>query len=186
MPVTPWKELGRKLYKHSDYKEIADITYELPDGSQRTYALTHVGRVVSVLAITKDFQVVLARQFRPGPDCVMDELPGGRVDEGESDEQAAIRELAEETGYVAETIVPLGRFFEGAYSTIRQIGFLAMGCERKAQQKLDPTEFIEVVLKSIPELIAQLRTGAATDCEVAWAGLLQSGLVKLEFSPEVR
>ena len=182
MPVTPWKELGRKLYKHSDFKEIVDIDFELPDGSRRTYALTHVGRVVSVLALTQDHRVVLARQFRPGPDCVLDELPGGKVDEGETEEQAARRELAEETGYVAEKLIYLGQFYEGAYSTIRQHGYLALGCEKKATQKLDPTEFIEVVLKSVPELVAQIRTGAATDCEVAWAGLVEAGFVKLEVS----
>lgn len=180
MPVTPWKELSRTLHKHSDYKEIVDVCYELPDGSRRTYSLTHVGRVVAVLAITKENKVVLARQFRPGPDCVLDELPGGRVDEGEADEEAARRELAEETGYVAETWIPLGRFLEGAYSTIRQQGFLALGCEKKLAQKLDPTEFIEVLEKPLPEFLEQLKIGAATDCEIAWAGLVRGGLVKLE------
>lgn len=185
MPVKPWKELSRKLYKHSEYKEIMDICYQLPDGSEHTYALTHVGRVVAVLAVTKDMRIVLARQFRPGPDAVLDELPGGRVDENEMDEAAALRELAEETGFVPEKLIPLGRFLEGAYSTIQQQGFLALGCEKKAQQKLDPTEFIEVVLKTLPEFLAQIRSGAATDCEVAWAGLLESGLVKLELPPGI-
>lgn len=184
MPVKPWKELGRTLYKHSPHKEIVDVHYELPDGSRKIYPLTHVGRVVAVLAITTERKFVLARQFRPGPNRVLDELPGGRVDEGETDEQAAHRELAEETGYVPETMVPLGRFFEGAYSTIIKHGFLALGCEPKARQRLDPTEFIEVVLKTPSELIDQLMEGAATDCQMAWAGLVRSGLGKLELPPD--
>lgn len=180
MPVHPWKQLSRKVYKHSEYYQIVDVHFELPNGQQKTYALTHTGRVVCLLAVTKDKKIVLARQYRQGPDQVLDELPGGKVDHGETDEQAARRELTEETGYVAGRMVPLGRFLEGAYSTILKHGFLALDCEPLGQQKLDPTEFIEVVLKTVPELIEQLMRGASTDCQLAWAGLVEAGLVRLE------
>ncbi len=156
------------------------MLFELPDGREVTYSLNHVGKVVCVLALTKEKQVVLARQFRPGPNRVLDELPGGGVD-GEEDFEAAIRrELVEETGYVPGKLMYLGTFLEDAYSTIERHGFLALDCERSGTQKLDENEFIEVVLKSLPHFYAQLRAGDSTDAEVAWAGLLEAGLVKLE------
>jgi hypothetical protein len=55
---------------------------------------------------------------------------------------------------------------------------LALGCENTASQKLDEREFIEVVEKTLPEFFAQLRNGAATDCEIAWAGLFEAGLIR--------
>src|SRR5262249_2077282 len=135
-------------------------------------------RTVCVLALTSDLRVVLARQFRPGPGEVLDELPGGRANEGESFEDAARRELLEETGFVPNKLVPLGRFHECAYSRIERHGFLALGCERREEQCLDPTEFVEVVLKPLPEFLSQIRKGLSTDAEVAWSGLSEAGLVQ--------
>lgn len=63
---------------------------------------------VSVLAITKGKDVLLVRQYRPAPELTMLELPSGYVEKGESPEQAARRELLEETGYQAEKFEPLG------------------------------------------------------------------------------
>lgn len=174
----PWKALSRKITQHSPYMSIEDTEFELPDGKRLTYALTSPGiRTVCVLALTSDLRVVLARQFRPGPDEVLDELPGGRADGGETFEDAVRRELLEETGFVPGKIAPLGRFFECAYSRIERQGFLALDCERRDEQSLDPTEFIQVVLKPLPEFLAQLRKGNTTDGEVAWAGLFEAGLV---------
>ena len=153
------------------------MVYEMPDGRLETYALNKVGRVVCVLAFTLEKEVILARQFRPGPGKVLDELPGGGVEEGEDFAVAVRRELLEETGYAPGHLLPLGQFCEGAYSTIERHGFLALDCKKVAEQKLDQNEFIEVLLKPLPAFIAQLRAGEGTDSEVAWAGLFEAGLV---------
>lgn len=176
--ITLWKEISRSSYRHSPYKKIDDVVFELPDGRQALYSLTGVGKTVAVLALTADAKIILARQFRPGPFAVLDELPGGGVDEEESFEFAAARELEEETGYVPEKLIPLGRFFESAYSTVNRHGFLAVNCQKTGVQRLDPNEFIEVVLKPLPEFVGQLCQGLCSDSEVAWAALFAMGLVK--------
>lgn len=50
-------------------------------------------------------ELLLEKQFRPPADKIVIELPAGLVDAGESPEQAAVRELLEETGYVG-TVIP--------------------------------------------------------------------------------
>lgn len=54
---------------------------------------------VTVVAVTEDSRLLLVRQFRPAVGRTTLELPSGHVDEGETPEQAALRELVEETGY---------------------------------------------------------------------------------------
>ena len=56
-----------------------------------------------VVARTVDGELILVRQFRCGSDELSWELPGGIVDTGEDPVMAGLRELQEETGYVAES-----------------------------------------------------------------------------------
>lgn len=171
----PWKALQRSVYRHSRWRAIEDVEFELPDGEVGTFALKKEGRVVAVFPLTPDKQVVLARQFRPGPGQVLDELPGGGVNPGEAPAVAAARELLEETGYQAETMVSLGRMLECAYSTIEREAFVGLNCVRVADQDLDPNEDIDVVLKSVPEFFEQLVSGLSSDLEVGWAALVKLG-----------
>lgn len=56
--------------------------------------------IVAVLDVDGTPAIVLQKQYRPPVDKVTIEVPAGLIDEGETAEQAAVRELKEETGYV--------------------------------------------------------------------------------------
>jgi ADP-ribose diphosphatase len=72
------------------------------------YYMLELQDYVSVLAVTPARQVVLVRQFRPVVQRQTLELPSGHVEAGELPEEAARRELLEETGYVAPHMELLG------------------------------------------------------------------------------
>jgi ADP-ribose pyrophosphatase len=119
---------------------------------------------------------ILARQYRPGPDRIVDELPGGRCNSEEPAEEAARRELLEETGFEAEEWICLGTFLECAYSTVERWGFVALNV-RPTTRIVDELEPVAVVEKNLSELVQQLRDGLICDPEVAWAGIFLLNLV---------
>lgn len=179
--VKPWKVIERKLNPHTKFRKIEEVLFELPDGRKETFSLKFENPVVCVLALTQDQKIVLARQFRPGPGMILDELPGGHIDSGESPEQAVKRELLEETGYSAGKLISLGTPIDCGYSNMVRHAFLALDCAQVSSQKLDNSEFIEVVTKPLPEFYEQILKGLATDLEVAWLGLIKAGLFKPTF-----
>ena len=72
------------------------------------YYMLELPDYVSVIAVTADSRMIFVRQFRPVVGRHTIELPSGHVDQGESPETAARRELLEETGYVAGEMQLLG------------------------------------------------------------------------------
>jgi len=148
----------------------------MPDGKTADFDIKNEGPVVCVLALTPKNNVVLVKQYRPGPEKVLLELPGGGIESDETPDLAAARELLEETGY-AGNLKLVGTSLECAYSTISRHNFVATNCRKIQNQKLDATEFAEVVEMSLPDFRAHLRSGELTDIEVGYLGLDFLGLL---------
>ena len=112
---------------------------------------------VNIIPITIDHQVVMIRQYRHGSREVTLEIPGGLLDPGDTPEEAAARELLEETGYQAKEWLKIGVVNPNpALFNNRCYTFLAQDIEKVSDPTPDQTEDIEVVLiplADIPELI---------------------------------
>ncbi|MDD5731363.1 MAG: NUDIX hydrolase [Patescibacteria group bacterium] len=168
--IEKWEELSREIAFQKYSRKIEKVIFHLPDGKESDFYLKKEGPAVGILALTKDNQVILVRQFRPGPNEVLDELPGGYVDEKETPEEAAERELLEETGYKGKARL-VTQAYDCAYSTMNRYCVVITDCEKIAEQKLEETEFAEVILTSLEEFKKILRSGKNTDIEVGYLGL---------------
>ena len=163
--TSAWELLSSERQGQVGRRVLTVKTFRMPDGSEKTFTVTeHAGgTAAAVVALTVRGTVVLAEQYRPGPERVMAELPGGGVDADESLADGAARELAEETGYVPAQMAYLGEMRYDAYSGMVRHYFLGTGCERRHEQRLDPGEFVTVREVTPGDLLTLAMGGAMTD-----------------------
>ena len=157
MTITPWKILE----SHHLHKNVRIDKCELPDGKVIDGFVLEYGDWATIVALTKEQEVVLVRQYRHGAQKVILELPGGAMeDRDESPLQGARRELLEETGYASDQFIQVGCVSPNPANQTNLIySFLALDAQKVADQHLDETEEIEVVLKPLDEVIAMAKNG---------------------------
>ncbi|KAI1002672.1 hypothetical protein K3495_g5527 [Podosphaera aphanis] len=190
MRLSNAKVLKTEPLKSEDAKwaRLILTTYEDPQGTQRTWEYAErqtrpktspvdgVG-IVAILDLPTGPEIVLQRQYRPPVDAVCIEIPAGLVDDGETPEQAALRELKEETGYVGElslsTCIMMNDpgFCNTNLKMIHMTVDMSKPENQNPQPELEENEFIEVFTLPLRELYAQCEKweteGYAVDARVA-------------------
>lgn len=156
-----WKKLSEQAYQ-AGWRPMVKRTFQLPSGVKTDFDIVAGGDSACVLALTPDEQVILVKQFRPGPEKELNEMVGGKVDAHETPEQAVTRELLEEAGYVGE-LRSIGSCWVTAYNTSRCYQFIATNCMKVAEPTPDEFESIEVVVYSRQTFLDILRSGELTD-----------------------
>ncbi|QQR78717.1 MAG: NUDIX hydrolase [Candidatus Moraniibacteriota bacterium] len=175
--INNWEELSREVVFQKYGRGVEKRVFRLPDGKEADFFLSTGHSSIACLALTKDWQVILVREFRPGPAEVLIELPGGGVSPGENVESAIARELLEETGYRGN-VTFITSVLPSAYATYRKNAAVVIDCEKVAEPKLeDNGEEVEALLMSLDEFRAHIRTGHMTDVEIAYLGLDYLGLL---------
>ncbi|MEK7476665.1 MAG: NUDIX hydrolase [Candidatus Coatesbacteria bacterium] len=168
--MKPWEKTGQEVVYDGRLK-VVKKTFRRPDGRLATFEVRDTLDVVCILAVTTEGRILFARQFRPGLEEVMLDLPGGFMDSGETPEQSARRELREETGYEAGEIRFLAANPVSAYANNRRHNFLATGCRKVGAPQNQDQEECEVVELSLDEFKARLRGGNLTDIGSGFLGL---------------
>lgn len=159
-----------KYYKPIDYelldKKVAykgkritveELHYKNPRTNQIIYR-EHVlaGHAAVIIPETEDKQFIMIKEPRTPIGKTVIAFPAGMIEEGESEEEGAIRELEEETGYRAKTIKKLRKVYPAiGYSNENVTIFLAKDLI-KTHRHLDETEDIEVIkipIKEVKEML---------------------------------
>ena len=140
---------------------LEDVRVEGPDGEvHQRYVVRHPGAVVVVPVEDDGAHVLLVRQYRAAIDGDVLEAPAGKRDvDGEPPEATAHRELEEEIGHRARTLVPLAEFYNTpGFSDEYTYLYAAVGLEalsaRNAQTAEEHEMQVErVALADVPAMI---------------------------------
>jgi 8-oxo-dGTP pyrophosphatase MutT (NUDIX family) len=112
MTKTPPPLIGpRQIVYENPYQQIYRVTAQL-DGFQKEFFVNDYGQRTG-LVIARENEVLLVRQYRLLVNAVAWEIPGGKVDPGETPEAAAIREGLEETCLRCRNLKPLLYYHPG-------------------------------------------------------------------------
>jgi len=163
MLIKPWKVLETSYFR----PRFRIDKCELSNGNFLDATILEFRSWANVVALTKNGEVVLVKQYRHGVGEALLEFPGGVVEDGEDSMEGAKRELLEETGYSASQLIQVGQMCPNpALQTNTLHCFLALDAEKVGGQNLDAVDDIEVHLLPFDEWV-----------EIAKRGEFQHGLM---------
>ena len=154
--IQKWTVLEEEDVSPNHWFPVVKQKVQLPNNNVYEYYFSRLGDVVQVVAITKQNEVVLVRQYKHGLGEITLEIPGGLQQKNTSIIQSALNELEEETGVKvgADQLISLGKIAINP-TKLKQVtyGFIVFDVEFNSTQKLDETEDIEIVLKPAAEVL---------------------------------
>lgn len=129
-------------------------------GVDSSFYRLQFGDWVNIIALTKQQEIVLIKQFRFGSQQLETEIPGGMIENGESPVVAGERELLEETGYAGVNGRIIGTVCPNpAIQGNRCYTILVEDAEKVADQRMDDMEDISVKIVPLQEALDYAENG---------------------------
>jgi ADP-ribose pyrophosphatase len=156
-----WKTLSSEQIFKSGLVTLDKEKCEMPDGRiMPGYYIFRFPDWVNIVPVTSDQKILLIKQYRHATREIHWEVPGGAAHRGEDPKLAALRELEEETGYTSQKLIKVGENYPNPALQDNLVHtYLALDCEKKGAQKLDPYEEIELVPTPLDEVKKSLWQG---------------------------
>lgn len=145
-------------------------------GYQKREIVEH-GGAVAIVAITDDKEVILVKQFRKPIEKVIWEIPAGKLEIGENPKDCAIRELKEETGYSAQNLKLIHKFYTSAGFSNQKI-YIYLATELIAgENNFDDDEDLEVHKIDLEEAYNMISKNEIEDAKTSIGLLLAKELI---------
>ena len=164
-PNLTWTEESRKKITDCKIFSVWESYCKAPkpehnDGKAQPFTVLETkdwAIVIPVIETDEGKKFLMVWQWRHGSNCLSLEFPGGVFEPGEHPEEAAARELYEETGYKPQKIKKIGEFSPNpAFMSNTVHFFLAEDLINTGKQELDEDEFVEIDLVSADEVIKNM------------------------------
>lgn len=146
----------------------------LENGKEATREVIDHQGAAGIVAFDENGKLLMVRQYRYPVEQELLEIPAGKIDPGETPMQCAVRELQEETGYLAEKMIDLGRLYPAAAYDCETVHiFYAQGLT-PARQNLDEDEFLTVEHIDFEEAVRMVLDNEILDSKT------QIGILKIK------
>jgi 8-oxo-dGTP pyrophosphatase MutT (NUDIX family) len=158
-----WTVHGERSLYESEYMNLRLVDVELPSGARFEHHVLRFPREAAATVVHDTARgILLLRRHRFVTDSWGWEIPGGRVDEGETPADAAARETLEETGWRPGLLRHLFSYHPAPGGVDQRFHvFAADGAVEEGTPDVDEAERVEwVPLDGVRELV---RTGDVTD-----------------------
>jgi 8-oxo-dGTP pyrophosphatase MutT (NUDIX family) len=144
-----WTEESSKTSGDFRIFSVRESVCRSPEGALKTFSVIDTrdwAMVVPVIETKQGKAFVMVRQWRHGARELSVEFPGGVLEAGEQNAEGAARELREETGFVASSVIKLGEMNPNPAIMSNRIHFyLAEDLTQTGKRELDEDEFVEVL-----------------------------------------
>ncbi len=165
------KTLSSKVIYDGQTVKLRIDTVQMPGGRTGIREIVEHRGVVVIVAVDADDNVLMVRQFRKPAGKELLEIPAGGIDGLETPEEAVLREMQEETGYLPGKIVKLGGFYSApGFCTEYMHLFLATDLT-PSRLTAEDTESIRLERLSVSKISGLVTSGGLQDAK-SIAGLL--------------
>src|SRR5690606_9011381 len=148
------------------YITMTRDTVRFPDGAEAERAVVWHPGAVALIVVDEDGPWLLVRQYRHPAGKVLLEIPAGTRDEGEAPEATAAREVREETGYAAGSLVRLGATWMAPGFCSEYIHYFLATDLTASPLPQDEDEYLSVPVRlTLDEVYAAVEAGEIEDAK---------------------
>ncbi len=164
------KRLDRSLVYKGAWISMYTDSMAFANGNFANWDFIHHNGAAAMVAEASDGKIIMIRQWRPGAEKEILELPAGGINKDEEPMVAAIRELREETGALCEKAAPLLMIQPSPAYNDEKVHMFYCQVTGYTESELDDNEYVTVERYSLEELIGMILNGIISDSKTV-AGL---------------
>lgn len=165
-----------KIYAGKNISLRIDTVEANNKGYQKREIVEHNG-AVCVVAVDENKKIVLVKQYRKSIEKVLLELPAGKIEMGENPKDTALRELKEETGYIAKDLKLIHKYFSAPGFTNQKVYiYLATNLEKSFAEPQNG-EYIETEIMEFNKVYEMVINNELEDAKSNLGILLSKELI---------